>query len=111
MTTSGYGFCFRPDLRRGDCSGALHLWVADADGDTRFAPTPYDVSREEWDPVGGSLVMVGDDIGRHVELRLYNEGMRRDLHRVERIVDELSSRGRWSAGEVLDRWYATVAVP
>ena len=55
-TTTEFGFCFRPELRRDDCSGPLYLWIGDCD-DVQFLPTDYDIAYDEWDAVAGSLVM------------------------------------------------------
>ncbi len=97
-----YGFCFRPELGREDCSGRLHLWL-DHLGETRFVPTPYDVRHSEWDALSGTLDLTRSSFLRRGRLALYARGMQRDMIRLERIVSSLRlSRARFTASELME---------
>lgn len=99
--TPEFGFCFRPIHGRGDCSGKLHLWVAGSRGETRFAPTPYDVRYDEWDAVSGTI-KEGASPERQSVLSDYRKRMVRDLRLVESIVQVLESKGRgYTAADVV----------
>jgi hypothetical protein len=88
-----YGFCFRPERGRRDCSGRLSLWI-DHRGETRFVPTSYDVRFSEWNAVSGTFDAGGVSPPRRMRLRRYSRGMARDLNRVERIVRDLRATNR-----------------
>ncbi len=79
-----FGFCFRPALDRNDCSGPLLLWI-DTGGKTIFMPTTYDVRREEWDPVSGSILIPRNLTNpiRNRRLSVYKKSMARDLQTLE----------------------------
>lgn len=89
--TPEFGFCFRPELRRNDCSGYLHLWIGDGDN-VRFIPTDYDVAHDEWDAVTGSVVIPDQAGERRSRLIRYAESMTRDLRLVGEIVPTLPLR-------------------
>ena len=91
--TLEYGFCFRPVCGRGDCSGPLHLWIGNRVA-ICLIPTAYDVSHEEWDAVGGRLLLSESDDHRRQLLSRYAESMERDLRLVERTIRELESSCR-----------------
>ncbi len=99
--TLGYGFCFRPERGRGDCSGPLHLWIGNRVA-ICLIPTDYDISHEEWDAVGGRLLLTESADHRRPQLSRYAESMERDLRLVERIVRELSRRRNATVGAVVD---------
>ncbi len=99
--TPEFGFCFRPIHGRGDCSGKLHLWVAGCRGETRFAPTRYDVRHDEWDAVSGTI-REDTSPARQSVLSDYHERMARDLRLVERIVQALEAEGRgYTASDIV----------
>ncbi len=109
MEKPEYGYCFRPELRRDDCSGPLHLWVEHY-GVTRFAPTTYDVRYEEWDAVKGRLILSGNSTGRRRRLTVYAEGMARNLRLVDKIINDLShSTKRFTAADVAVAFNRAVA--
>ncbi len=84
---ASYGFCFRPSLDRDDCSGRLLLWI-DHCGKTRFVPTTYDVRRDEWDPVSGTLVIPGAaSFARRRRLRAYAREMARSIRNLEKTLE------------------------
>ena len=99
--TLEYGFCFRPVCGRGDCSGTLHLWIGNRVA-ICLIPTDYDISHEEWDAVGGRLLLSESPDHRRPQLSRYAECMERDLRLVERIVRELSRRRNATVGAVVD---------
>jgi hypothetical protein len=101
MTTE-FGFCFRPERGREDCSGSLQMWV-DHLGVTRFVPTGYDVKYSEWDSVGGTLVMRGASFWRRRRLNRYVKGMSGDMRRLQAIVQTLeNTRGRFTAADITE---------
>jgi hypothetical protein len=98
-----YGFCFRPERGRADCSGFLHLWMTDSRDRTCLVSTPYEVRRDEWCPIVGLIVEDAFAVpfaspfispARRLVLAEYRRRMARDLHLVGRIVDELELAGR-----------------
>ncbi len=91
--TLEYGFCFRPVHGRGDCSGPLHLWIGNRVA-ICLIPTAYDVSHEEWDAVGGRLLLSESADHRRPLLSRYAEGMERDLRLVEHTIRELEGNRR-----------------
>jgi hypothetical protein len=91
--TPKYGFCFRPEHGRGDCSGFLHLWVAGGRGDTCFVPTGYDVRYEEWSAVSG-VITEGATPARLSVLSDYKAATERDLRLVGDIVRTMETDGR-----------------
>ncbi len=109
MAKPQYGYCFRPDLRRDDCSGTLSLWIEHY-GDTRFVPTTYDVRYKEWNAVAGTLKAPSGSTGRARRLAEYNRAMARNLRLVEKIIEELSqSTKRFTADDVANAFNRDVA--
>ncbi len=102
--TPEFGFCFRPIHGRDDCSGKLHLWVAGSRGETRFAPTRYDVRHDEWDAVSGTIKESASPARQSV-LSDYREQMARDLRLVESIVHNLEAEGRGCAAADVVKTY------
>ena len=109
MAKPQYGYCFRPDLRRDDCSGTLSLWIEHY-GDTRFVPTTYDIRYREWDAVGGTLKAPSGSTGRARRLAEYNRAMARNLRLVEKIIGDLSpATKRFTADDVANAFNRAVA--
>lgn len=109
MAQPQYGYCFRPDLRRDDCSGTLSLWIEHY-GDTRFIPTTYDVRYQEWDTVGGTLKVPSGATGRSRRLAEYSRSMARNLRLVDRIILDLSqATKRFTADDVANAFNRAVA--
>ncbi len=107
--TPEFGYCFRPDPRRDDSSGTLHLWIGHY-GAVRFVPTNYDIRHDEWDPVSGSLVIPGDSSGRRRKLTECAKSMTRNLRLVDTIIRDLeASRKRYTADDVANAFTKEVA--
>ena len=107
--TPEFGFCFRPNLRRDDCSGSLHMWIGHY-GAVRFIPTSYDIRHDEWDPVTGSIIIPGDSSGRRRKLIECTKSMIRNIRLVESIIAALeSSRKRYTADDVANAFTRDVA--
>ncbi len=107
--TPEFGYCFRPDPRRSDSSGTLHLWVGHY-GAVRFVPTSYDIRPDEWDHDTGSLVIPGDSSGRRRKLIECAKSMTRNLRLVDNIIRDLeASRKRYTADDVANTFTKEVA--
>lgn len=109
MRTPEFGFCFRPDLRRDDCSGPLYLWIEHY-GSMRFIPTPYDIRHDEWDAIGGTIVIPKGSTGRARRLAECARSMARSLRLVKTIVSDLEkSRKRYTVDDVANAFNKAVA--
>ncbi len=104
-----FGYCFRPDPHREECSGTLNLWIGHY-GAVRFVPTTYDVRHDEWDPVSGSLIIPGDSSGRRRRLTECARSMTRNLRLVDNIIRHLeATRKRYTADDVANAFTKEVA--
>jgi hypothetical protein len=79
------------------------MWV-DHKGVTRFLSTGYDVRRNEWDAVSGTLIVRGASLGRRRRLNRYAKDMARDMNRIETIVKTLEgARKNFTADEITQK--------
>jgi hypothetical protein len=76
------------------------MWI-DHRGSTRFVPTDYDIAYNEWDAVGGTLVLKGSGLRRRLRLNRYARNMARDIMKIKTIVQTLeNTRGVFTTADI-----------